>query len=1175
MATLQKQILDVRLLGLDEKANPRGAQPGTIVDGCNWMMVDDGRIEKRPGTTALPMLDTAGNTVASPRELSSLNDELVLGNARKWYGLNSITGQWIPRGFAAYERLHINQVIATPAPCNGVDSRLLVDSAQIGNYTLLGLSGGLYDGDYSASCYILVDSATGQIVTQYSNLLGWDWTMGTDGHTASPTFVGFIANTNNLFAIVWDNTTGFRSILGKAGILSDVINLTDANSYGLQTTGVPAAPYASVLVGDNVWLVAYQNASGYIAIRKVTRTSGTTFSISSPTLVTSASFTTYAQTLAWAYNLGDATATLAFCGQGDSDTTAVLRYSTITISSMAWTGVASTSPTGWATCRGLTGIMVSGTPYFFADIYLSATNHPPALRNVYSWAPAASPPAPVLVLQAAGLLSHAFTPPIGDTGEIGLGVAYLSSWQPSAFILRLRMAAGVVASMNIGAHLQNGNLAGKPMTTHLPNMAGGQIGLGVLNNPVSSGALGTVLVELAVLTQTTHASVSQPCQIADTLLLPGAALKAYDGAHITEAAFPLGPESIAASENNSGKPLYIGPANALVTASPTAGTMTIPVSGGTAIALFASGPIGTLLWPTGTLTVTVWAWITGGSGSYQFGFIGGETIQIARHASDGSDYIYAPTATLPPTQTLTGSVAKYVFTVPVSPQWTGSAPVPAVTDLLKLQLLCSGTSGATLHIAYGASQPSGITTLIPVIEPGTREYCACLAWTDSQGRTQRSQPCPAVSTTNVNGFPMNLTAYMVNITERDPLFNYDAAIPCAVIEIYRTLVNQPIFYRVATIPNTANGANVAYSDSTADATLDANEQLYTTGGVVENWPTIGANLVASHQGRAFVATADNLVFFTAYAQSGEGLAFAAEYQVETEHIPGALTALLSLDSNLAICTATNYAALSGVGPESTGLPAYDSPMLVGSGIGPTSQRACARTPTGIAMITAHGAQMFDRGLNLNYIGIHVDNDIPDGSSWYAATLHPGKNQVRFYADSLVTVYDWTISPPPGRQSQFYKWAYPDTVVATAIASGAIYQLVSGGTVYLADQGYSDAGTAYQEWVKLSVVSPAGIDSWSRLYAARFACDIVAGTSLQVVFTPEEGNLSTTDTNTIAGPLKHVICKPRYGKISSMVMWIGESAATTTAGITLDAIGLLVGNKGGVGRLPAASRMVRS
>jgi hypothetical protein len=250
-------------------------------------------------------------------------------------------------------------------------------------------------------------------------------------------------------------------------------------------------------------------------------------------------------------------------------------------------------------------------------------------------------------------------------------------------------------------------------------------------------------------------------------------------------------------------------------------------------------------------------------------------------------------------------------------------------------------------------------------------------------------------------------------------------------------------------------------------------------------------------------------------------------------------------------------------------------MVVFSGIGPISQRSCARTPSGIVMVTAHGAHLFDRGLNLNYIGANVEDDVPAALTWYAAAFHPVKNQVRLFGSSMSVVYDWSVSPPPGRAAQFFKWSYTVPVVAAVVASGLLYYLGTDGTVYQADVGYSDNGTAFQEWIQLSVLSPTGQNAWGRVYAVRFTGTIASGSTLQLLLTPEDGNMSVTDTMTIAGPLTNVIAKPRYGKGSAMTMKLSENVATATAGITLDAIGLSVGTKGGLGRMPAGSRMVRA
>ena len=1170
MSVLQKQLLDVRLLGLDEKANPRTAQAGTIVDGRNWTMDKEGRIAKRPGQSALAMLDTAGNTLTG-RELAALNDELVLGDGKKWYGREPISGKWIARGAAAYERMDVTPMMATGATCNGVDSRLQMDSAQIGRYVLTTMScvNGGPASDGANSGWVLTDSTTGEVLIALQSLLWIGVQVGDDGHVASPSFIGWGADYGYIKAGVWDNSAGHRTV-SWVNIVTDMLYPAgDANEYTLMGGMASAAPYAVQRVADNVWLIAYQQTGGNLVVRKVTRTTGTTFTVSAAATV-NAIGDTVAAVIAWAYTAGDATAYLAATGGSFSPLN--IEFVAVTISTLAMAGGTTTNPAAWnggsvttATCRGATGIRINGLPTYLFDVCSSWGG-----RAVWVWHAGDSDV--TLLLADSGLLTQAFFPTVAASDEFGVGVCNVSTWQPSAFLLRIHQSAVPVNTWTIGAHLHNGDFAGRPMSQHLPN-GGAILALGYYNNPVSLGGNGTVLVKMANLTATTHVTVGPPVQMADALLLPGALLKSYDGEHVTEAAFPLGPESIAAAEGTTGVVFNVSAAGALTTALAPVGSATDLTSAfdgfGNAVIPLATiaGLPGVASWPAGNVLIDIWLKIVNPTG--------GVTYNLIRSPGMLKEYGGAnswQTGSLAPV-VLTGSWQRIQYAAAVA----GATFTTATRLLFNVTATAAPGDGAVLHLAVGGTMAPTVTTPFPVLEVGTREYCACAAWTDASGRTQRSQIAPAVSAVNALGLAYSITVPMVNITERDTATNLDSAIHPAVIEIYRTPISSPTFYRVASVTNVVNGADVTVTDPLPDTAITGNEQLYTTGGVVENWPPVGCNLVASHQGRVFVADAAGNVFFTAYAQSGEGLAFAAEYQAETEHLNGTRTALLSLDDKLVITTGNSYAVLSGVGPESTGTPAYDSPMLVGSGIGPLSQRACARTPVGIVAVTAHGAQMFDRGLGLTYVGIQEETDVPDSVNWYAAVFLPTKNQVRLSADSLVTVYDWTISGPPGRQSQFFKWAYNTTIVAYAIASSALYQLGANGTVYTADVGTVDGSTAYQEYVQFSVVSPAGPNGWGRIYAMRLACNVTLSSVLKVVFSSEEGNLSSTDTNTITATaaIQHVITKPLYGKCSSMTIWVGENAASVNGGITIDAIGLLVGNKGGLGRMPSAQRMTRS
>ena len=1177
MAVLQKNVLDVRLLGLDEKANRRTSIAGTIVDGGNWTMNKDGTVEKRPGLSALAMLDTSGSSVTGGRELASLNDELVLSNGRKLYSREPSTAKWIAKGITALERLDINSVLSTEYVCNGVDSRLSMDTAQIGRY-LLTVASGKDDAGTSKAGWMLTDSTTGEIFVIWSSTNGFadGWSVGTDGHTASPSFVAFLWLNGVIEAWVWSPSNGFRTV-ASASVLLNTGNATavDPNQYTI-TKPLAPTPFAVQLIGDGVWLLAQQTADGWLNVYRVTLTDGV-FAVSAPVNVATVG-SDNAISVAWAYNPGSATAHIATCERIGQFLW--LYYAQITCSTGALVAtITFVEPGSWAgthTCRGMTGFCLGASPFFFFDVeYVKV----PSQRDVWMWTPGATDV--TCVLKDSGLVSHAFQHPLHDTDEIDLTVCNQSTWQPSAFVIRLHVSGAGWTSFSIGAFLHNGDFAGRPMVQRLPHFAyGAALALGVYNNPISLGGPGQVLIKMATLTNGKDAAVdgftssAPPCQFADTLLLPGAVLKAYDGGHVTEAAFLLGPEYVIASESTKGKKFTAQTSSTvLTTGNPPANAQTYTQSGLQVIFETAAADTPSAPWPAGTVTLDFWAKIVNPSSGATYQLDRGADLEYLKLFSTPGSFAYQ--ASTLGFVSLTSAWQHFVYDVPVK---VLNVPTGDVLEIaFQAQSSLTGDT-AMLAIAVGGSMAPTFTTPWPVIEKGTRQYCALIKWVDARGRIQRSQICPAVSSTNVDGLANSVTVSMVNITERDPITNWDPLISSAEIEIYRTAVNATIFYRVYQVKNVVNGDDALFLDYSPDTEITANEELYTTGSSVGNWPPIGCNLVASHQGRVFVATASGEVFFSAYAQGGEGIAFASEFQIETEHIGRKLTALLSLDTTLVVATATSYATVTGIGPESNGVPSYDTPPLFGTGIGPLSQRSCARIPEGIVMPTAHGVQLLDRGLSLENIGQQVVDSMPGGISWYSATYHPGKHQARIFGNVNTLVYDWSLSAPSGRQAQFMKWQYAVDIYAIAIASGALYALGSDGVVYASDVGYSDGANPYSEWINLSVVSPNGPNAWGRIFAMRLSCNLAASQALKVGFNPEEGNLGSADYTTItagAGGLQHVVAKPMRGRCSSMSIYIGENASSSTSGFVLNAIGLLVGNLGGLGRLPASNKMTRS
>ena len=643
MSILQKQVLDVRLLGMDEKANPREAVAGTIVDADNCIMYKDGRIEKRPGLTPVAMTGRSSEAVTYGRELGVRGSEMMLNDGRKWWARSPVLGQWLPHGYSAHERLDIRPTHTTDAECNGIDSRLQMDSAVIGRYELTVMSGGPTTDSLTRAGWMVTDHTTGAVLvpfqmgTDASAVAWYQWLLDTDGATAE-SFVGFgvtptndTATTHTLRVCVWNNTTEHSTVF-TGTIVNDVALGLDNNTYHLHTINGRAACYDCVRVAANVWLLAYHQYNAgtpehaRLVIRKLTRTSNATFTVSEPVTVDDTANTLYACSMTWMYAAGNPQAWLAWqSSRYGADFHCVL----VTIATMALGTPFNLSAGDWDHCRGMTGGLVNGTtpfvlldvdntmehlavdavfheqggcspsvfgtvwteistgvwrcnvaghltgvktddvsafvgmrlfawsgsvegartgiyvldnigedPITHADTYAEmhratdldtsaetlpglffevtggtswggfwfrlTSQNPIALgTTVLTWSvdaiatPPANPDRQVRVwyvnagttarlLHSFGLLTRTFTLPNVDTNEFAVGVFNVSTWQPSAFVLRLRMAATSFAGSTVGAHLAAGDFAGRPMCLQLPHFINGvSLAMGRIRNQTS------------------------------------------------------------------------------------------------------------------------------------------------------------------------------------------------------------------------------------------------------------------------------------------------------------------------------------------------------------------------------------------------------------------------------------------------------------------------------------------------------------------------------------------------------------------------------------------------------------------------------------------------------------------------------------------------------------------
>src|ERR1700722_1140203 len=207
--------------------------------------------------------------------------------------------------------------------------------------------------------------------------------------------------------------------------------------------------------------------------------------------------------------------------------------------------------------------------------------------------------------------------------------------------------------------------------------------------------------------------------------------------------------------------------------------------------------------------------------------------------------------------------------------------------------------------------------------------------------------------------------------------------------LYRTENNGTIFYRVTAVnlnaPNynklTINDPTVDYltiTDTLPDAEIIGNEQLYTTGGTVENINAPAVSAVAKFKNRVVYLSPEN-PFQWGYSQqdiNGVPVEFNSELFVENiDQGIGQALAVSPLDDKLILFGPTSKYYVVGQGPTPAGTNNDFSEATKVPGIsGCSNPNAVMEIPTGLIYQDAvKGIYHLDHSLTESYIGADVES----------------------------------------------------------------------------------------------------------------------------------------------------------------------------------------------------------
>jgi hypothetical protein len=329
--------------------------------------------------------------------------------------------------------------------------------------------------------------------------------------------------------------------------------------------------------------------------------------------------------------------------------------------------------------------------------------------------------------------------------------------------------------------------------------------------------------------------------------------------------------------------------------------------------------------------------------------------------------------------------------------------------------------GGKLHIAGGLPKiydgtsvvesgfhvyPEDITTTSFPIggsqTDGTRQYIAIYEWTDAKGDIHRSATSIAVSVTLSAGTSterVEVTIPTLRVTEKENVN----------IVLYRTINLGSIFYRV--FPLTITYANnkafdsVTLNDTYSDTSIQTNEILYTTGGVLDNIAPSATDIVTSYVNRIFYVSSTNELRYSKAYVNGQGLGYNDSFVIRVKDFGGPIKSLKAMDDKLIIEKETATFFIRGEGPLATGANNdFTEAQLIANDTGSINSKCVALTPLGVIYKSNKGIYLLDRALTPKYIGAPVEayND----ETVFRTTLVPDVNEIRMITSNKVIVYNY-------------------------------------------------------------------------------------------------------------------------------------------------------------------------
>lgn len=444
-------------------------------------------------------------------------------------------------------------------------------------------------------------------------------------------------------------------------------------------------------------------------------------------------------------------------------------------------------------------------------------------------------------------------------------------------------------------------------------------------------------------------------------------------------------------------------------------------------------------------------------------------------------------------------------------------------------------------------------TYITALSPGTSSMTV-------------SQPASAAHAGDTFGtvdtLEITVTVPCLTITEKQ----------LVIIDLYRTQNNGTIFYNTGvSIGNETFAESLTITDSTADNFIIGNQELYTTGGEVSNFNAPALSVVTSFKNRAVGLTPESPFqwIYTKEILPGVPLEWSSLLFFENvDQKIGKLTAACQMDDKFILFGPTSKYYVVGSGPSPSGAnnDFTDAVRLVGVS-GCENQASVLEIPTGlIYQDTQKGFWLLDRSLQEKYIGADVErfNSIKTTSS----QLVPDSTKAIYTLENGTNlVYDYYIG-------QWETDVFPSEAVdSTAFENKIVYIQGDGQILEQTPGEFSDDGLVIPFALETGWMNLAGITGFQRVLELQIFGEYKSPHTLTINTYVDDSDVPSQKTviPVLQDPgLYNYRITMKQQKCTSIRYQIIETQdpASPGEGLSISALGLRVGVKRGLNKLPA-------